>query len=81
MIQVTKKESEKIIKQCPVEATLVGRLREDEQVRVFNDDQELFCSDRGVLQSLLAMTSYKKQALRDEENCAREEHSLITMGK
>ena len=81
VIQVSRKESEKIIKQCPVEATLIGRLRDDEQVRVFNDDQELFCSARGVLQSLWAMTSYKMQSLRDEENCAREEHSLITMGK
>ncbi len=81
VIQVARKESEKIIKQCPVEATLIGRLRDDEQVRVFNDDQELFCSDRGVLQSQWAMTSYKMQSLRDEENCAREEHSLITMGK
>ena len=79
VIQVPQSESEMIIKQCPVEADLIARLRADEQVRVLNDDEELFSSDRGVLQSLWAMTSYKIQSLRDEENCAREEHALVPM--
>ena len=77
VIQVPESESEMIIKQCPVEVDLIARLRADEQVRVLNDDEELFSSDRGVLQSLWAMTSYKIQSLRDEQNCAREEHALV----
>ena len=81
IIQVTNDQASRVIEECPVHAELIARLRMDEEVSISQSEEELYRSNRGELQGYWALTSYKMQTLRDEENCAREEHSLVAMGR
>ena len=81
IIQVTDSRVASVTNECPVRCDLVGRLRSDEDVSINHSGEEIYRASRGQIQTSWALTSYKMQALRDEENCAREEHSLVSLSR
>ncbi len=81
VVQVANEQQVAVISECPVHCEPIARLRADEEVSIGRSGEELYRSNRAELQGLWALTSYKMQTLRDEENCAREEHSLVGMGR
>ena len=81
VVQVVEESVSKFIKLCPVECEELASVRADERIIINQGGREIFSSSRGVLQESWALTSYKMQSLRDEENCAREEYSLVSLPK
>ncbi|MFP6816004.1 MAG: phosphoribosylformylglycinamidine synthase [Pseudomonadales bacterium] len=57
----------------------IGAPREDEEIRISCGDEVVYRSDRGAMQTLWSQTSYQMQKLRDNPDCAAEEHASITL--
>ncbi len=50
---------------------------EDAKFIIYNDIDEIFCATRAELQALWSQTSYQIQRMRDNAQCADQEHTLI----
>ncbi len=59
-------------------AYAIGRLRVDEEFQVQHRGATVYAADRKTLQAVWGETSYRLQALRDNPECAEQEHTGIT---
>ena len=58
-------------------STVIGKVSTDERITINNGKQVVFSRERADLHSIWAETSYQMQALRDNPQCAAEEHEQI----
>ena len=62
-----------------LQAFAVGSIRADDTIQVRRGGRELINASRAELQRQWQRTSYELQALRDDEDCAREEFDNVTV--
>jgi phosphoribosylformylglycinamidine synthase len=55
----------------------IGRPRDDQRIVLMRDDDTVLDSTRAVLQRTWSTTSYQMQLLRDDVDCAHEEHARL----
>ncbi|MEH6605348.1 MAG: phosphoribosylformylglycinamidine synthase [Pseudomonadales bacterium] len=56
----------------------IGRSEAGDSIRIARDGNSLFEASRSELHAMWSTTSYKVQSMRDNPDCADEEHALIT---
>ncbi len=82
VIQVKQEEVENVLatlakhglEEC---STVIGKVSSDERITINNGKQVVYSKGRADLHSIWAETSYHMQALRDNPQCAAEEHEQI----
>lgn len=77
VVQVREADVDAFVGECPVDCSPIAQIRADEVVRILQDEEVIYQSDRATLQRTWAKTSYTIQRLRDSEACADEEHAGI----
>ncbi|KAG8813395.1 hypothetical protein FRC17_001600 [Serendipita sp. 399] len=61
-------------------ARVIARVTESESIEVTHGGSVIFSQTRATLQEIWSETSFRMQCLRDDEECAMEEFSLIRNG-
>ncbi|KAG8821609.1 hypothetical protein FRC17_009777 [Serendipita sp. 399] len=61
-------------------ARVIARVTESESIEVAHGGSVIFSQTRATLQEIWSETSFRMQCLRDDEECAMEEFSLIRNG-
>ncbi len=77
VIQVPVGQAAVIVHQAPCAVDVVGRVREDEVIRVNGQDGVLYENTRAGLERLWSLTSHALQRIRDNADCADEELDLV----
>ncbi len=78
VIQVRQDDTEEVLQQLSSAglgecSAVIGKLNDDDFVRIIADQDEIFVKPRTDLLRMWSETSYKIQALRDNETCAEQE--------
>lgn len=85
VIQVEAKSKEKVLKELNkvLKGSVheIGQPRQDEEIIVTNGDEVVYQNSRAQLEQWWAETSYRIQALRDNQLCAEEEYAAISDAK
>ncbi|MCL1059020.1 phosphoribosylformylglycinamidine synthase [Shewanella gelidimarina] len=79
VIQVRREQSAAISAQfvaAGVPCHKVAELTDSDQIAIFDAEREILTESRTSLRTLWAETTYRMQALRDNPECAKEEHEL-----
>lgn len=58
-------------------AHVIGSLNGTQELSIFRQGKQVFCSNRAELQSAWSEVSYRMQALRDNPDCARQQFEQI----
>jgi len=79
VVQVRKSDTEEVLRQLTAAglgdcSAVIGRLNDDDFIRVLSAGEEIFVKPRTDILRMWSETSYRIQALRDNENCATEEY-------
>ncbi|PKH54223.1 phosphoribosylformylglycinamidine synthase [Shewanella sp. Choline-02u-19] len=79
VIQVRREQSAAIRAQfvaAGVPCHKVAELTDSDQIAIFDAEREILTESRTSLRTIWAETTYRMQALRDNPECAKEEHEL-----
>ena len=82
VIQVKQKDVEKVMEALELHklgdcSRVIGSVSDDERITINNGKQVIYSRSRSDLHTWWAETSYQMQALRDNPQCARQEHEQI----